>query len=276
MRNVDPAATHWVTHWATRSSVTGGRPPVAQLPDHYAALGVRPDVDAAEIRRAWIRAARANHPDRRGDVTEEQTERSDRRMRAVNEAWRVLGRAESRRLYDEERASLAPQSGTPASTARPAGPAGGPGSAGAHPGAAGDQGFDEDFGTTSEPGGPGGFVVRHRSAALVIRVLPWATIAVVGMVIFVATAYMTADPNAEPSNVAALEVGECFWEAPNGTLRTVDCEWPQNDGVLDQIITLSPSDRCRHPDATVHAAPIAGRRLCLVPVDLWQPPVINE
>ena len=240
---------------------------MARLPDHYAALGVRPDADAAEIRRAWIRAARANHPDRRGDVTEEQTERSDRRMRAVNEAWRVLGRTESRRLYDEERTAAAPQPQPPA-PARPAGP-GGPG---APSGTPGEQELDGDFGTTSEPGGPGGFVVRHRSAALVIRVLPWATIAVVGMVIFVASAYMSADPNAEPSNVAALEVGECFWEAPNGTLRTVACDWPQNDGVFDQIITLSPSDRCRHPDATVHAAPIAGRRLCLVPVDRWEPP----
>ena len=241
---------------------------MAQLPDHYAALGVRPDADAAEIRRAWIRAARANHPDRRGDVTEEQTERSDRRMRDVNEAWRVLGRAESRRLYDEERTSAAP----PSQSSTPAGRTPGPAGPGAQPGAPGEQGFGEDIGTTSEPGGPGGFVVRHRSAALVIRVLPWATIAVVGMVIFVASAYMSADPNAEPSNVAALEVGECFWEAPNGTLRTVGCDWPQNDGVLDQIITLSPSDRCRHPDATVHAAPIAGRRLCLVPVDRWEPP----
>ena len=246
-----------------------------QLPDHYAALGVRPDADAAEIRRAWIRAARANHPDQRGDVTDEQTERSDRRMRAVNEAWRVLGRAESRRFYDEERAASAPASSAPSSTARPTGPAGGPGStdgAGVRPGAPGDQWLDEDFGTTSEPGGPGGFVVRHRSAALVVRVLPWTAIAVAGMVIFVASAYMSTDPNTEPSNVAALEVGECFWAAPNGTLRTVACDWPNNDGVLDQIITLAPGDHCRHPDATVHAAPIAGRRLCLVPVDRWQPP----
>lgn len=247
---------------------------MAQLPDHYAALGVRSDADAAEIRRAWIRAARANHPDQRGEVSEEQTQRSDRRMRAVNEAWRVLGRTESRRLYDEERAASAPSPGSSAPAARPAGPSGSadrPAGASGN-GTPGDRGFDGEAGTASEPGGPGGFAVRHHSAALVIRVLPWVTIAVVGMVIFVASAYMSADPDGESSNVAALEVGECFWEAPNGTLRTVDCDWPQNDGVLDQIITLSPSDRCRHPDAVVHAAPIAGRRLCLVPVDRWQPP----
>jgi len=241
---------------------------VAKLPDHYAALGVRPDADAAEIRRAWIRAARANHPDQRGEVNQQQTERSDRRMRAVNEAWRVLGRAESRRSYDEERAAAAPRPPEPspsASTARPAGGAG-----------AGQSGLDDswfdDGATTVEPGGPGGFVVSHRSAALVVRVLPWLAIAVVGVVIFVASAYMTASDNVDQSRVAALEVGECFWSAPDGTLATVACNWPQTDGVLDEIITMSPGDRCRHPDAVIHPAPIAGRRLCLVPVDRWEPP----
>ncbi|WP_419947048.1 J domain-containing protein [Candidatus Poriferisodalis sp.] len=239
---------------------------MAKLPDHYAALGVRPDADAAEIRRAWIRAARANHPDQRGAVNQEQTERSDRRMRAVNEAWRVLGRAESRRSYDEERAAAAPRPPQPSSPARPTPSAG---SADTSEGGPDNPWLDDA--PTVESGGPGGFVVRHRSAALVVRVLPWLAIAVVGLVIFVASAYMTADTNPGPSRVAALEVGECFWQAPNGTLRAVDCERAQSDGVLDQIITMSPGDRCRHPDAVIHPAPIAGRRLCLVPVDRWEP-----
>jgi len=243
---------------------------VAQLPDHYAALGVRPDAGAAEIRRAWIRAARANHPDQRGDVNQAQTERSDRRMRAVNEAWRVLGRVESRRSYDEERAAAAPKPTEPASSARPAPPAGGAAGPSGSQGEPADPWFDGA--PTTEPGGPGGFVVSHRGAALVVRVLPWLAIAVVGVVIFVASAYMTASNNVDQSRVAALEVGGCFWSAPDGTLHTVACEWPQTDGVLDQIITMSPGDRCRHPDAVVHEAPIAGRRLCLVPVDRWEPP----
>ncbi len=241
---------------------------MAKLPDHYAALGVRPDADAAEIRRAWIRAARANHPDRRGEVNREQTERSDRRMRAVNEAWRVLGRAESRRSYDEERAAAAPRPPEPSPPASPARPAAAAGASHDEPS---DPWFD-DGATTVEPGGPGGFVVRHRSAALVVRVLPWLSIAVVGLVIFVASAYMTASDNVDQSRVAALEVGECFWFDPDGTLFTVGCDWPQTDGVLDEIITTSASDRCRHPDAVAHPAPIAGRRLCLVPVDRWEPP----
>ncbi|MYI10465.1 MAG: DnaJ domain-containing protein [Acidimicrobiales bacterium] len=241
---------------------------MAQLPDHYATLGVRPDADTAAIRRAWIRAARANHPDQRGDVTEAQSERSDSRMRSVNEAWRVLGSADSRRSYDEERAAAAPRPSEPSPPASRAERAAAGGASHDEPS---DPWFDGGA-TTVEPGGPGGFVVRHRSAALVVRVLPWMAIAVVGLVIFVASAYMTASDNVDQSRVAALEVGECFWFDPDGTLFTVACEWPQTDGVLDEIITTSASDRCRHPDAAAHPAPIAGRRLCLVPVDRWEPP----
>lgn len=241
---------------------------MAQLPDHYATLGVRPDADTAAIRRAWIRAARANHPDQRGDVTEAQSERSDSRMRSVNEAWRVLGSADSRRSYDEERAAAAPRPSEPSPPASPAQRAAAGGASHDEPS---DPWFDGGA-TTVEPGGPGGFVVRHRSAALVVRVLPWLAIAVVGLVIFVASAYMTASDNVDQSRVAALEVGECFWFDPDGTLFTVACDWPQTDGVLDEIITTSASDRCRHPDAAAHPAPIAGRRLCLVPVDRWEPP----
>ena len=247
---------------------------MAQLPDHYATLGVRPDAETAEIRRAWIRAARANHPDQRGDVTEAQGERSDSRMRSVNEAWRVLGTAESRRSYDAERAEAEARnrpSTAAAGEAAAAGSASGTRSEPPEPDV-GDPWAHEHSGATVEPGGPGDFVVRHRSAAFVVRVLPWAAIAVVGMVIFVASAYMSAGNDQEQEMVAALEVGECFWTAPNGTLHTVACDWPQTDGVLDEIITISASDRCRHPDAVVHPAPIAGRRLCLVPVDRWQPP----
>lgn len=253
---------------------------MAQLPDHYATLGVRPDADTAEIRRAWIRAARANHPDQRGDVTEAQGERSDSRMRSVNEAWRVLGMAESRRSYDAERAEQEARS-RPSGAAASAAATGAASAARPTPSAGaeppepdiGDPWAHERSGATVEPGGPGDFVVRHRSAAIVVRVLPWAAIAVIGMVIFVASAYMSAGNNQEQEMVAALEVGECFWTALNGTLHTVDCNRHRTDGVLDEIITTSASDRCRHPDAVVHPAPIAGRRLCLVPVDRWQPPV---
>ena len=60
--------------------------------DHYTTLGAGREEARAEIERRYKRLARQHHPDRGGD--EEQ-------MKAVNEAWRVLGDADARREYDE-------------------------------------------------------------------------------------------------------------------------------------------------------------------------------
>jgi hypothetical protein len=63
--------------------------------DHYATLGAGRDEARAEIERRYKRLARLHHPDRGGD---------EERMKAVNEAWRVLGDADARRDYDARRA----------------------------------------------------------------------------------------------------------------------------------------------------------------------------
>src|SRR5215207_3876903 len=63
--------------------------------DHYATLGAGRGEGRAEIERRYKRLARQHHPDRGGD--EEQ-------MKAVNEAWRVLGDADARRDYDARHA----------------------------------------------------------------------------------------------------------------------------------------------------------------------------
>jgi len=59
--------------------------------DHYATLGAGRDEARAEIERRYKRLARLHHPDRGGDEEE---------MKAVNEAWRVLGDRDARREYD--------------------------------------------------------------------------------------------------------------------------------------------------------------------------------
>lgn len=59
---------------------------------HYEVLGVAPGADAAEVRRAYLRLARAHHPDRSGGDVD--------RMQAVNAAWAVLGDPVRRRQYD--------------------------------------------------------------------------------------------------------------------------------------------------------------------------------
>jgi molecular chaperone DnaJ len=66
--------------------------------DFYAVLGVKKDAEAAEIKKAYRKLARANHPDSNpGDDKKHET------FKAVAEAYDVLGDAEKRKKYDEMR-----------------------------------------------------------------------------------------------------------------------------------------------------------------------------
>jgi curved DNA-binding protein CbpA len=64
------------------------------MADHYAVLGVQPDADRTAIQAAYRMLARLHHPDFGGDGS---------RMAALNEAWSVLGREETRQAYDSTR-----------------------------------------------------------------------------------------------------------------------------------------------------------------------------
>jgi curved DNA-binding protein CbpA len=62
------------------------------VPTPYEVLGVEPTASDAEIRRAYLALARRFHPDANPGGEE--------RMRAVNEAWAVLGDARQRAQLD--------------------------------------------------------------------------------------------------------------------------------------------------------------------------------
>ncbi|HEY0172591.1 MAG TPA: J domain-containing protein [Pyrinomonadaceae bacterium] len=62
--------------------------------DHYSTLGAGREEGREEIERRYKRLARRHHPDRGGDEEE---------MKALNEAWRVLGDEQARRDYDVRR-----------------------------------------------------------------------------------------------------------------------------------------------------------------------------
>lgn len=73
--------------------------------NHYEVLGVAPKASQEELRRAYLRLARRHHPDRlaaKESLTTDVDARaaSERRMRDVNEAWRVLSDPASRAIYD--------------------------------------------------------------------------------------------------------------------------------------------------------------------------------
>ena len=64
----------------------------------YEVLGVQPSATDAEIHRAYVRLARRWHPDVNGGSPE-----AEDRMRAVNEAWAVLGDPSRRARHDRAR-----------------------------------------------------------------------------------------------------------------------------------------------------------------------------
>ena len=66
--------------------------------DYYAELGVKKDASAEEVKKAYRKLARANHPDSNpGDNAKHE------RFKAVAEAYDVVGDAEKRTQYDEIR-----------------------------------------------------------------------------------------------------------------------------------------------------------------------------
>lgn len=79
--------------------------------DHYATLGVSSTATAADLRAAYLKLARAHHPDR-FDGSDRAV--AEARMQQINEAWNVLGVAHKRREYDATRPG--PSSSGPANS----------------------------------------------------------------------------------------------------------------------------------------------------------------
>src|SRR6059058_2668019 len=66
--------------------------------DFYAALGVKKDASNAEIKKAYRKLARANHPDSNpGDTAKHE------KFKRVAEAYDVVGDETKRQQYDEVR-----------------------------------------------------------------------------------------------------------------------------------------------------------------------------
>jgi molecular chaperone DnaJ len=66
-----------------------------QFKDYYAILGVDRDADQKEIKRAFRKKARENHPDVNRDAPDAES-----RFKDINEAYEVLSDTEKRQMYD--------------------------------------------------------------------------------------------------------------------------------------------------------------------------------
>ncbi|MBC7821688.1 MAG: J domain-containing protein, partial [Planctomycetaceae bacterium] len=64
--------------------------------DYYTTLGVKKNASAEEIRKAYKKLSRENHPDRKPD-----NPAASEKFKQVQEAWDVLGDAQKRQQYDQ-------------------------------------------------------------------------------------------------------------------------------------------------------------------------------
>ncbi|MEZ4400869.1 MAG: DnaJ domain-containing protein [Kofleriaceae bacterium] len=126
--------------------------------DYYKALGVDAKASVDDIKRAFRKLAKQNHPDSTGG-----DKKKEARFKEINAAYDVLGDAKRRAQYDEVRAMggrMPPRGG-------PGGPGGFPGGAGTYGGGQvwdlGDL-FSQMFTAGPVPGGAGQRRVRFEQA----------------------------------------------------------------------------------------------------------------
>lgn len=203
---------------------------MAASPDHYAILGIPLGAPPEEVRRAYLDAARRLHPDRWIDADEAERAEADRRMREVNEAWRVLGNPARRLAYDVERREADRRARV------------------APPGPVGDTwGFSTGDLLAEDIDPPD---LRTR----LIRALPWILLVGTLLGIFVFTAYATSGRSSEGVRCVAASGGEA---------TDVDCG---ADGARRVVIEVLQAGDC--PPGTEPFQPAgANLALCLAPLE---------
>lgn len=209
--------------------------------DHYAVLGVQPTSTRAEIRRAYVELARRHHPDHAGAAVSVDRDRAVQRMRDLNEAWRVLGDEDRRRVYDR-------------------------GLRRSHPQVAHGSGMDVDrddpaawgLGDDLDEDAPAADALAP-PLATALKVLPFVVFLLFVVGVFVYSAYATGDD--APAAGAAVQVGACVLVSGDAVV-TVPCS-EVNDG---QVVEVGPvGGRCRDDDAELLEVGDTGPELCVVP-----------
>ena len=180
------------------------------MPDHYRVLGVHPSASSEQIRAAYRDLARRLHPDHQRGASVPEASLAERRMREINEAWRVLQDPARRRRYDLGRED------------RPAAPV--------------DR-FDPDDDLVDA--GPSDLTTRA------VHGLPWILLILVLGFIFVVTAYAGKRDAAPPAVARAAPVGSCLVVTAGPSTSVVPCDRPNSGRVVDRV-----DDMAGCPDGT--------------------------
>jgi hypothetical protein len=69
--------------------------------DPYEVLGVAPGASTEDVRRAYLKLARAHHPDYFVDAAAGERLAAEQRMRSINEAWAILRDPVRRRRLED-------------------------------------------------------------------------------------------------------------------------------------------------------------------------------
>ncbi len=221
------------------------------MSDYYELLGVEPTASRAEVRQAYLSAARRWHPDRFSEASASEQLDAEAAMRRVNEAWQHLGDDGSRQRYDATLSASTPRTNGVATSSGPV--------------RVGVDGvpridprlLDRDYVATRMAANEV-TISNGRSAAM--KFLPWLGLLGVLAAIFVFSAYAGGDSELD-GGVAPVRVpaGECVRVMTESQLLTVSCDGP-NDGQV--IGARLPDGVC--PSGTVRQEPTPdGVFLCL-------------
>lgn len=179
---------------------------------HYQRLGVVPSASTAEIRAAYRVLAARLHPDRSSGSSTAERALAERRMREINEAWRVLQDPARRRAYDDSRIS--------ASSPRPAARW----SAAAVPVI---DDTDDDLVDVLPP--------MSAFTAGLFRHVPWVVLVVVFVLIFVVSAYAGGHDDAPPDPEPTTQVSDCIDVAPGPKAIVVPCSGPHDFKIVGSV-----------------------------------------